>query len=150
MRYKGHFKENEYHGIGKKYDYCGKLIVKANFNKGKLESPILSENQMNLGYNMIPIKEKLVFIGEEFNGQRNGFGLIYNKDKALLHTECMYVNGKLHGFCKRYHIDNENHSSIKYIGYNIEGWASDLGSFYSPNGKLRFRGIYKLNEPDDN
>ena len=98
--------------------------------------------------NILDVSDNCWFIGMEKNGRRNGYGFEYTKTKGVKTGEGNYIEDTANGFGKSFWVNDEFHSTIKYIGNYEDSDANGAGCFYYPNGKLRYRGKFKDSEND--
>lgn len=148
VKYQGSFKFGKFHGRGQKYDYSGSLVCRCKWKENKIDMIYLTDEQIKLGYSILDVSDNCWFIGMEKNGRRNGYGFEFTKTKGVKTGEGNYIEDTANGFGKSFWVNDEFHSTIKYIGNYEDSDANGAGCFYYPNGKLRYRGKFKDSEND--
>ena len=125
--FEGEYLNRKRNGIGKEYNYDGKLAFKGEYLNGK-------RNGKGKEYNSLC---KLKFEGEYLNGKRNGKGKEYSLYGKLKY-EGEYLNGEKNGKGKEYYYNGK----LLYEGDYLNGERNGKGKEYDKDDKLLFEGEY--------
>jgi len=125
--FKGEYLNGKRNGIGKEYNYDGKLLFEGNYLNGKRNGKGKENNSLG----------KLKFEGEYLNGERNGKGKEYSLYGKLKY-EGEYLNGERNGKGKEYYYNGK----LLFEGEYLNGERNGKGKEYDKGDKLLFEGEY--------
>ena len=81
----------------------------------------------------------------KFDSIPSGHGMAYDKEKGLKYIEGTLLDGRFHGFIKKYYIEDEHNLSLSFCARYKDGKQHQILCMYHSNGKLMKRGICEKN-----